>query len=144
MDKPRNYDKPNSPEQGGAEGNPAEPKVKAKPADPTGPLPRVIDPSERAVEGTTRFKIGCRNYGDIGPIPTLYILAKSGKGDKAEDKAEEEAGAFYLNHVGLTKKFEAINKDRARAMKASGKTQKDVDEMDPLEPAALSFTVLKD
>lgn len=66
-----------------------------KPADAGGPLPRVIDPLERAVPGTLRFKVGCRNYR---PQPTVYVLAKD----------EASARACYLAHTKLDEQTRAL------------------------------------
>lgn len=70
-----------------------------RPADPSGPVPRVIDPLERAPKksGLSRFKIRCNNYH---PQKTRYILAADA----------ESAKACYLKANGLDKAVEKLKK----------------------------------
>jgi hypothetical protein len=81
-----------------------------KPAAADGVLPRVVGELERAVPGTVRFKVGCRNYS---PRKTRYVLAKP----------DDEAGAraCYLKAEGLDKELE-------RARKAAGANAADVED----------------
>lgn len=71
----------------------------AKPASDAGDLPRVVDPLERAVDGTTRYKVVCRNYGGR---KVRYVLAKRG----------DEAGAVacYLKAEGLDREVARLEK----------------------------------
>ena len=90
------------PPEGGERSPDDKPKPKfgaGKPADPTGPLPRVVDQLDRAVAGTTRFKVRCNNYG---PRKTRYILAKDGD--------EKGARECYLKAEGLDKELERLKK----------------------------------
>lgn len=86
----------------------------AKPAEATGPLPRVVDELERAVPGTKRFKIRCNNYQ---PQERRYILARN----------EDEARACYTKVNKLDEEMERLKKN--------GGT---------VEPAALVVTLLPD
>jgi hypothetical protein len=65
-----------------------------KPAAEGGLLPRVVDPLERAIDGTQRFKVACRNYS---PRKVRYVLAKDGD--------EAGATACYLAAEGLDKEL---------------------------------------
>lgn len=69
-----------------------------RPADPDGPVPRVITQLERAPNRSlSRFKIRCNNYH---PQKTRYILAKD----------EASAKACYLAANGLDKLIEKLKK----------------------------------
>jgi hypothetical protein len=90
------------PEGGNRGGDDEKPKPKfgtGKPAEAKGVLPRVIDQLERAVAGTTRFKIRCNNYG---PKKTRYVLAADGD--------EKGARECYLKAEGLDKELDRLEK----------------------------------
>lgn len=93
----------------------------ARPAATGGVLPRVVDQLERAVAGTTRYKIGCRNYA---PQKTRYILAAEGD--------EEGAVECYLKANGLDKLLAGLKKK-------AGKVR-----ADEVEPPELVVTELED
>jgi hypothetical protein len=59
-----------------------------RPADPNGPVPRILDPHERAYRGTRRFKIRVAGNPEA---PILYVLARD----------EASARSCYLKATGL-------------------------------------------
>jgi hypothetical protein len=54
----------------------------ARVADPSLPLPRVCDQSERAYEGTCRYKVRAEQPGN--PFPPLYVLTEDGDEEGAK------------------------------------------------------------
>lgn len=80
---------------------PKEPKERARPADAAGPVPRVLDPLERAPRGLRRFKIRCTNYGTSA---SRYVLARD----------EAEARAHFSQAAGVDDLYARAKKGRAK------------------------------
>jgi hypothetical protein len=101
---------------GGADDKPMPKFGVGRPADPDGPIPRVVEALERTPDKARalRFKIRCNNYH---PQPTRYVLAKD----------EASAKDCYLKANGLDKLLEKL--------KAAGGV---------VEPPDLIVTVLAD
>lgn len=90
---------PDGPVSPGGDAATPPPHGTARPAEPAGPLPRVVDPLERAGRGQQRFRVACHNYA---PRKARYILAAEGD--------EAGARACYLAAEGLDREVARLQK----------------------------------